>query len=175
MKKFIVAATLAAGLLSAAGASAARPQCPVNANREAAVLANRPGDTCAQACRQPRFNPFEGIELTADQQTAIQNLNNTTCQNRQNARNERRERNEATRESRLQSRRDYLAQLKQILTPEQYVSFLENSYLNPRAGADNKARDGRRGRDSRAERRSSRQSAATQSAATQSATTQPTR
>ncbi len=30
----------------------------------------------------------------------------------------------------MQYRKDYLAKVKAILTPEQYVQFLENSYVN---------------------------------------------
>ena len=30
----------------------------------------------------------------------------------------------------IQNRRDYLAKVKNILTPEQYVQFLENNYVD---------------------------------------------
>lgn len=159
MKKIIVAATLAAGLISAVGASAAKPTTATTATRQVAACAQTVADTCNRACPAPRFNPFEGIELTADQQTAIQNLDNSRRQNRESARrdgrNERQERRDAARAARSQERRDYLAQLKTILTPEQYVTFLENSYLNAPAPPQ-PGRDGRRGHDARHDRRDNR-------------------
>ncbi|MDO4319358.1 MAG: hypothetical protein Q4C34_02170 [Bacteroidales bacterium] len=63
---------------------------------------------------------FAGLNLTTEQQTALDAL--------KPARPERGQRRDstATRPDPRQARRDYLAGVKQILTPEQYVVFLEN-------------------------------------------------
>lgn len=132
MKKIIVASALTLALTGAAFAAN-----PNTAATPAAPAANAQ-TVCPEArnCRTeaPRFNPFDGIQLTDDQQTAITNLNAQQCQNRENARAERRQRAEAARTEGNQSRRDYLTSLKGILTPEQYVTFLENCYVNAGPG-----------------------------------------
>lgn len=83
----------------------------------------RPGQACA--------NLFEGMNLTAEQQSQLKAL--TPC-NSNKKREDRKERREAAQTA----RKEYLAKVKSILTPEQYVQFLENSYLNmaPRHGGD---------------------------------------
>ncbi len=62
-------------------------------------------------------------QLTEQQQTAINNL-----------RNECRQQTRQNREARTcqnnDNRRDFLNRVKTILTPEQYIQFLENHFLN---------------------------------------------
>ena len=86
--------------------------CPVDQNVSCTV---EPAQCCGESIQnrrhgrrmaRHRFNCFEGLNLTAEQQSAIKNL----C-------------------SSENPRRKYLTGLKKILTPEQYVVFLENSFV----------------------------------------------
>jgi len=71
-------------------------------------------------------NPFEGLNLTADQQTKLKALKEE-CKARAEQRKEaKKERKEVV----CKARAEHLAKIKEILTPEQYIKFLENSYLN---------------------------------------------
>ncbi len=69
-----------------------------------------------------RPNPFEGITLSPEQQTAIAAIDAqrpTRAQSDSTARAQ-------AREARKEARRAYLNQVKEVLTPDQYVAFLEN-------------------------------------------------
>lgn len=97
--------------------------------------------------RGQRPNPFAGMELTAEQQTALQDLN----QSRQQQRRQRVQSDSTARAQRKeagqQSRRDYLNQVKGILTPDQYVVFLENIVVEqPMQGRHARMQQGRQGR-----------------------------
>ncbi|WP_303642941.1 hypothetical protein [uncultured Duncaniella sp.] len=64
----------------------------------------------------------------------------------------------AMREQAQKNRKDYLAKIKGILTAEQYVQFLENSYLNNRAGVgSNNRKDMRNKKDGKKGMRGNRQ------------------
>lgn len=84
---------------------------------------------------------FEGITLTPDQQTKLQELNAS----RAKAAKERKEAAKAERkakgDNKKAARKDYLNSVKSVLTPEQYVIFLENAYVN--APAKMGTRDGK--------------------------------
>ncbi len=126
MKKFILATLVAAGFgltgiaQNPATTNCATPDCkntqcaPANCN----TVCN--GQPCANVRECPAF---AGIELTEQQQTAINNL-----------RNECRQQTRQNREARTcqnnDNRRDFLSRVKTILTPEQYIQFLENHFLN---------------------------------------------
>lgn len=116
------------------------------------AVAQRP---CQQACpnpvvqcadsavctRAPRcINPFEGLNLSQDQQDKLTTL-----------RKEKADQNKKDRQSRKtkaqDNRRAYLKDVKSILTPEQYVQFLENNYIN--AASQRGSRDGKFMRESR--------------------------
>lgn len=77
---------------------------------------------------------FEGITLSAEQQAKIKDLQSKcAAQNKNNskARKEaRKESREKAANDRRSGKRQYLNEMKQILTPEQYVTFLENMALN---------------------------------------------
>ncbi|MDE6556528.1 MAG: hypothetical protein K2K55_06145 [Duncaniella sp.] len=78
-------------------------------------------------------NPFEGINLSADQQTRLQAVRETAKMQRKALKAEKEAKKSADRADRLaqmkKNRQDYLVQIKEILTPEQYVTFLENVYV----------------------------------------------
>lgn len=83
---------------------------------------------CAPAC------PFEGLNLTDAQKTKIKELNTKRDATRTEKKKElkaEKQRKDATKMSeRKNAKKTYLAEVKAILTPEQYVSFLENFYIN---------------------------------------------
>ncbi|MDE6310535.1 MAG: hypothetical protein K2L96_01800 [Muribaculaceae bacterium] len=78
--------------------------------------------------------PFAELNLTAEQQTKIQALREEMQQQRQAKCEELKADREKARKEGLkcakEARSSYLKKVKEILTPEQYVQFLENSYLN---------------------------------------------
>lgn len=99
-------------------------------------------NTCNDATKECRVagkerkaecaNPFEGIALTAEQKTKLEALKAEKAAAREACRAEQAVKKEARRESAKAQRSEELAKIKEILTPEQYVQFLENSYLSHR-------------------------------------------
>lgn len=106
---------------------------------------------CAKADKAKKMNrpnPFEGLNLTEKQKSELQAIapqklekkgdkafagkkdKNAKVDKKDNAKSK--EEMQAMRAERrqkmIQARRDYLAKVKTILTPEQYVQFLENNY-----------------------------------------------
>lgn len=87
---------------------------------------------------------FEGILLTVDQQSKMDKLNADLKAKREACKNDtaacagkdckgckgRTDRGK----NRLQARKDYVSSVKEILTPEQYVTFLENIVFMPEQG-----------------------------------------
>lgn len=108
----------------------------------------------------PRFNEFEGITLTADQQAKIDQLRANRRQAKADLKKERADMR-ASRDSMAKAKKiEYIHEMKEILSPDQYVVYLENIVVNapgqPRqkmAGAkvdkDRKAMDGARKMDRR--------------------------
>lgn len=96
---------------------AACPQAPACTPNAACAPANACGDSCCTAVF------FEGITLTPEQQTKIAAIK----ADRQKAVKEARENRKADRRN---CKRDYLNKMKEVLTPEQYVVFLENMVVN---------------------------------------------
>lgn len=91
-------------------------------------------DSRETQCRKDRKcpNPFEGLNLTADQQTKLKELMAAECPVKKDSAKcdgtQKRQRREAKAADRRQAKREFLAKVKEILTPEQYVTFLENSF-----------------------------------------------
>lgn len=81
-------------------------------------------------------NPFEGLNLTADQQAKLKELKGACCNNSKG------KDNKDNRVDPRQAKRDFLAKVKGILTPEQYVTFLENNFANGRPHFDKAHRHG---------------------------------
>lgn len=81
------------------------------------------GDRADRQANRP--NPFEGITLTPEQQSALSALE-AQRPSRSQADSEARAQ---AREARKEARRNYLNQVKDVLTPDQYVTFLENIAL----------------------------------------------
>lgn len=87
---------------------------------------------------------FDKLDLTDEQKSAIINLNKQRADIDKDARKKMKEENAAEKKLRkekmqqrraeeIQRKRDYLAGLKSILTPEQYVSMLENLVVDSKA------------------------------------------
>ena len=103
---------------------------------------NAPANCCQQKAQRPggerkapkMFNPLEGITLNAQQQAAVDALNQKYAQARKDAKKaENKDVTKAEKKERKdlrQGRQEYLKEMQKILTPEQYITFLENQALN---------------------------------------------
>ncbi|MCH5234193.1 MAG: hypothetical protein J1E16_02795 [Muribaculaceae bacterium] len=148
MKKVFVSMMLAGALLlggtanaqnKADGATGASVQ---KENVEKGNKGDKKGGKGMRGDRGPRVNPFDGVQLTNDQQQRLQvlqqglgpvelnkeqmekipeNPNLTAEQKKQLA--------EERKAKKLEAKKNYLNGVKEILTPDQYVIFLENVYL----------------------------------------------
>lgn len=101
-------------------------------------------------CKEKKcVNPFEGLNLTEQQQAAIANIPSP----RKVMKAARDQKSDATKSPEMRQavardiRVNYLNQVKAVLTPEQYVQFLENNFVNAQPGKDGKkpGKDGRHG------------------------------
>ena len=120
MKKIIVAL---AAIAMTAGLS-------VNAQNEQSSqqMQNCPRMECAQ---QSRDCAFEGLSLTDSQKEQLKAL----AQKRMSSNKDKKQ---AQKENRNTEKRAFLADVKTILTPEQYIQFLENSFVNQGKFAKNR-------------------------------------
>ena len=82
------------------------------------------------------YNPFEGLNLTENQQAKLNDLKSEFCKKQENRKNgegqkmDKNKKDDQQRPDRRQAKREYLAKVKSILTPDQYVTFLENMAVN---------------------------------------------
>ncbi|MDE6429695.1 MAG: hypothetical protein K2K65_00810 [Duncaniella sp.] len=135
MKKTIF--TLALALVSMTGFSAIAQ---TQSTTETKVQTTK-GSKSTDRKKTPRYNPFEGLNLTEQQKTELQAL--TPAKEKGNSQRNKVTKDKAQKklskkdkqtqrkqrmEQKIQNRRDYLAKVKTILSPDQYVKFLENSY-----------------------------------------------
>lgn len=94
---------------------------------------------CPKQCDQPNapfdkmYRPtsieemaFEGILLTPEQQAAVDKVKADRKALREQARAQEQTEKANRMEARQKAKRDYLKQMQAILTPDQYVTFLEN-------------------------------------------------
>lgn len=137
MKKVI----LSIALLSASALSVfAQSNTPVNAQQACVAT-----EQCAVNAKAGKCNKaFEGLNLTDDQKAKIAALNQGKCtaakdkpakedrkdgSKKEKPTKEQMQQKLAERAARHQeARKAYLVQVKEILSPDQYVMFLENSY-----------------------------------------------
>ena len=113
MKKLIVA--LAAIAMTAGFSAQAQDeqQCPQ-------MMPSCPPAQCEQA---PRDCMFEDLNLTEAQKAQLQALGKKCM-------DAKKDKKQAKKEACKEDARNFLAEVKTILTPEQYVQFLENSFIN---------------------------------------------
>ncbi|MCM1310015.1 MAG: hypothetical protein NC301_03185 [Bacteroides sp.] len=124
MKKLIMA--LAAVALTAGIASATpdknKKQCNNPQQCPQAQQCNQPCDTACNKPCAPKFCPFDNLNLTDTQKQQLKDLRAKHQQEKKAAKAERKANRKAAKKA-------HLDEIKVILTPEQYVLFLENSYL----------------------------------------------
>lgn len=121
-----------AALLFAASSTACFAANDQKSENKQATECNKKGNK--ECCKA--MNPFEGLNLTADQQAKLDALRQNCPakadkNNMENKDNKGVNKNEIM-AKRLECKRNYLAKVKEILTPEQYVTFLENSFVKTR-------------------------------------------
>ena len=166
MKKTIISMAVIAASIFSFSAAAQNPaqQCPNNGSQcptDAPCVKSECPTLPGKNCYKVKYNPFAGINLTAEQEAKLDNLRQQQLAERKNReqqfkdqeRTRRAERDSISRAKRL----DGLRQIKAILTPEQYVTFLENMAVSgrspmgprfdkgPKPGKDGKFRDGKKG------------------------------
>lgn len=130
IKAILVAAS--ALVLSATAVSAQNPKAKVAAKDSTCMM---------KKCDNSKQGPclFDNLNLTDAQKAKIKALRESQIKARQ-------EKKQEARNQRDNARKNYLANLKTILTPEQYVQFLENNYLTgAKHGGKDMKRDGRKG------------------------------
>lgn len=119
MKKFIMALAIATVTLSSFTAAAKddKKDCPK-------------AKECTEQQCDKKDCPFDGLNLSEAQMQQIKQLGETRKAEMQKARKEAKEAKADAKKdkaaSREQVKRDELAKIKAILTPEQYVQYLEN-------------------------------------------------
>lgn len=82
--------------------------------------------------RGQRPNPFEGLNLTEKQQSELKALSEGVRAERAKIESKEKTDKKEMIEQRKKDEKEYLGKIKEILSPEQYVQFLENSFLNNR-------------------------------------------
>ncbi len=135
-KKLFAAAILAISAAAATPAFAQQNNCNTqNCNQESNCITEQCQPNCndKRDCNRPC--PFDGLNLSAAQKDKLKQLNSErkqeACQKRDAACKARAEQGKSC-------RKDYLQKVKEILSPEQYVQFLENNYVNVRRDASKK-------------------------------------
>lgn len=143
MKKTILSMLLAAAVVSPAFAQSQQPSRDGNVKKEARAKARNQNLQCCAtleecnaanagcAARQGQCCvALNGIELTDAQKAKISQINSDRLAKRAEAR---KAADKARRDKRMRSdstakaeKREYLKNMKEVLTPEQYVVFLEN-------------------------------------------------
>lgn len=83
-------------------------------------------------------NPFDGLNLTDAQKQSLKDIKKPSCKKDSSCTKAKKEctkadkkEMKAERAQRMETaRKEYLSQIQQILTPEQYQQFLENNFVN---------------------------------------------
>lgn len=145
-QNFLTAAVVAIAGLFAAPAFAQTASC--NATCNAPKCENKEQcekRECKKPCRNEQCtktecskdrlpSPFDGIELSDSQKKQFEALNAEQAakakQNKEQAKEDRKKASADRKACKQQCRNEYLAKVKGILTPEQYVKYLENCYIN---------------------------------------------
>lgn len=126
------------------------------------AMAQSPSTTPQPTCQQQtctakaKANPFEGLNLSEKQQAELKALREGCKAERQKIAAQEKAEKKEMREQRKKDNKEYLDKIKGILTPEQYVQFLENAYLNqgnrpfsPRMGGKQAMRQGKDGKQAK--------------------------
>lgn len=129
MKKTVLGLAIAAMSFTAFGTMAQTTTC-----NNAATCNNEQVCTANTNCTKAECSLFEGLNLTDTQKAQLQKLNADRKASREQlakARKESKMRTDsAARADRRASKKQYLEEVKAIIGPDQYVTFLENVYIN---------------------------------------------
>lgn len=126
MKKSILSMAVVAVSLFTFGAMA-QTSCTKKCDKACDKKECCKGETrCDKEGKRPCPNPFEGINLTQEQKDKLKDM--APCKKQEACKKKQREcRDSVARAERV----GYLKNVKGVLTPEQYVQFLENMFVNP--------------------------------------------
>ena len=119
-KKILSIALVLAGLMG----TSAMAQSPATTQQQQQTCQQQ---TCTAT---PKANPFEGLNLSEKQQAELKALREGCKAEREKIAAQEKAEKKEMREQRKKDTKEYLGKIKDILTPEQYVQFLENAYLN---------------------------------------------
>ncbi|MEZ3559928.1 MAG: hypothetical protein K1V86_10760 [Duncaniella sp.] len=134
MKKKILSIALVLAGLMGSSAMAQSPSAPQQATQ-----------TVATPNAKKMANPFEGLNLSEKQQAELKALREGCKAERQKIAEKERAEKKEMKEQRKKDAKEYLAKVKEILTPQQYVQFLENAYLNQGGRPFGSPRGGKQG------------------------------
>lgn len=145
MKKILTMA-LAAMTIFAVSATAQTPEKKCEKKCEKTENCEKKGDKkCDKKCgRQCAPNPFEGLNLTEDQQTKLKAITPPDVVMKE-AKKGSFDKGINPREFSKTVRADYLKQVKGVLTAEQYTQFLENFYVNQAGPGQKQGAKGKKG------------------------------
>lgn len=108
-------------------------QSPANGNSTPAGKKEKPMKV-ARMKERVKVNLFEGMTLSENQKAQLQQLDEKMREDRRQndqIRKEEKQRNDSLRIAKRRSaQKEYLEQVKSIVGPDQYVTFLENAFIN---------------------------------------------
>lgn len=135
MKKKILGIALVLASLIGTSAMAQSPSNPQQ----------QPSQTTISPAAKAMANPFDGLNLTEKQQSELKALQEECKAERQKIAKQKKDERKQIKEQRKNNAKEYLAKIKGILTPEQYVQFLENAFLNKGACPFGRPKNGKHG------------------------------
>lgn len=125
MKKTILSIAFVTTSIFAFNALAQEPCC-----KQGQECCQTQGKACCEAKGKPerasKANFMEGITLTEQQQAQVKALNEKYAQARKDKKKDQAEAKEQRLKEGKEAKQQYLKDMQQILTPEQYVTYLEN-------------------------------------------------
>ena len=128
---------LIAAVVACTGTMVANAQNPEILSNESALAQGVCGNNeCGpkSKCNKGECAAFEGLNLTDAQKTALAQLKADRKNKAIEAKKQKRQADSLSRVARRAERLDYLHQIQKILTPDQYVTFLENTIVNNGGG-----------------------------------------
>lgn len=152
MKKKILSITFVIAGIMGTTAFAQSPETPIPSAKEQRAK-------CDKWQEPKQASPFDGLNLSEKQQAELKALNDSCMSKERKADADMRAKREEMEAQFMNARKEHLAKIKSILSPEQYLQFLENSYLNsmnghPYCGKAPMARRGKHNKHNRPDKKS---------------------